>query len=66
VQRSHDARAAQREFALVFVTDRHQSGHLLLGEANLLPPELGERQVANLEWRTVCGLLLLDQLGDAH
>ena len=31
--------------ALVLVAKRHEAGHLLLGEADLLAPELGEREV---------------------
>ena len=46
VQRAHDPRAGERVLALVLLADRHQAGHLLLGEANLLAAELGEREVA--------------------
>ena len=41
--------------ALVARAERHQAGHLLLGEADLLAAELGQRQVLDLE-RLAAGL----------
>ena len=49
VQAAHDARAGERILALVPLAERHQSGHLLLGQAHLLAAELGEREVLHLE-----------------
>ena len=34
---------------LILGAQRHQAGHLLLGEADLLAAELGQRQVGHLE-----------------
>ncbi len=48
VQAAHDAGAGERGLALVAGAQRHQAGHLLLGQANLLAPELGERQIPDL------------------
>ena len=44
VQAAHDARAGERRLARVARAQRHQAGHLLLGEADLVAPELGERR----------------------
>ena len=42
-------RAAARGFlARVLAAQRHQAGHFLLGEADFLTAELGERQVLHL------------------
>ena len=46
VQGAHDLRAGERVLALVALAQRHQPGHLLLGETDLLAAELGERQIA--------------------
>ena len=48
VQAAHDARAGQRRLARVARAQRHQPGHLLLGEADLVAPELGEPEVGDL------------------
>ena len=48
VQAAHDARAGERLLAAVLRAQRHQAGHLLLGEADLLAAELGERQILHL------------------
>ena len=42
-------RAAQRLAGRVLRAHRHQPGHLVLGQLDLLAPELGERQVGNLK-----------------
>ena len=39
----------QRLGVLELAADRHQAGHLVLGEADLLAAELGEREVGDLE-----------------
>jgi hypothetical protein len=49
VQRSHDLRAGQRTRAAVLLAQRHQPRHLLLRQADLLTPEFGLRQIADLE-----------------
>ena len=38
-------------------SDRHQAGHLVLGEIDLLTAELGEGQVGNLVVDSSCHLL---------
>ena len=48
VQAAHDARAGERLLRAVLRAERHQAGHLLLGEADFLAAELGERQVLHL------------------
>ena len=48
VQRAHDARAGERLLAGVALAQRHQAGHLLLGEAHLLAAPLGQREVGDL------------------
>ena len=58
VQRAHDARAGERLLALVLLADRHQAGHFLLGETDLLAAELGEREIGHLERRTISGTAL--------
>ena len=55
VQRAHDPRALERILALVLLADRHQAGHLLLGETDLLAAEFGERKIGHLERRTIGG-----------
>jgi hypothetical protein len=37
--------------AAVLLTERHQAGHLMLGQADFLAPELGERKIGDLECR---------------
>jgi hypothetical protein len=49
VQRAHDLRAGERLLPLVLGAQGHQPGHLVLGEADLVAPPLGEAEVANLE-----------------
>ena len=49
MQRAGDARALQRLGVGVLAADRHQAGHLVLGERDLLAAELGEREVGDLE-----------------
>ena len=44
VQAAHDARALQRLLAGVMRAKRHQPGHFVLGETNLVAAEFGERQ----------------------
>ena len=48
VQAAHDPRAGQRLLALVAGAQRHQPGHLLLGEADFLAAELGQAQILDL------------------
>ena len=48
VQAAHDPRAGERLLAAVLRAERHQAGHLLLGEPDFLAAELGERQVFHL------------------
>ena len=49
VQAAGDARSAQRQLRREFVADRHQAGHLRLGDRDLLAAPVGERQVRDLE-----------------
>ncbi len=49
VQRAGDAGAGQRLRGGVLLADRHQAGHLVLGEGDLLAAEGGEGQVGDLE-----------------
>ena len=49
VQRAGDARALQRLGAGVLLADRHQAGHLGLGDGDLLAAPVGERQIGDLE-----------------
>ena len=46
VQRAGDARALERLAGGVLLAQRHQAGHLVLGEAELVTAGLGEAQVA--------------------
>ena len=48
--------AGQRLFAGVLLAQRHEARHLLLGEAQLLAAEIGERQVSYFERFAACGL----------
>ena len=45
VQAAHDFRARERLLAPVTRPKGHQSGHLVLGETDLLAAQLGEREV---------------------
>ena len=47
VQRAGDAGAGQRLAVGVLGAQRHEAGHLVLGEADLLAAELGQRQVGD-------------------
>ena len=49
MQRAGDARALERLHLGVLATQGHQSGHLVLGEGDLLAAELGQTQVGDLE-----------------
>ena len=49
VQRSGDAGAAQRLGGGVFLADRHQTGHLGLGDADFLAAPVGQLQVGDDE-----------------
>ncbi len=49
VQRAGDPGAGQRLALGELPADRHQARHLVLGELDLLAPELGERQIRHLE-----------------
>ena len=59
VQRTHDPGAGERLQAIaVFLPDRHEPGHLVLGQADLVAAPLGQGQVGHLEGRPVdigCG-----------
>ena len=48
VQRAGDARAGQRLGVGVLAAQRHQAGHLVLGELDLLAAEIGQRKVGDL------------------
>jgi hypothetical protein len=55
VQRAGDARARERLRARVLGADRHQAGHLVLGELDLLAAPGGEGEILDLEIvRGVC------------
>ena len=49
VQRARDARAAQRLLGRELLADRHQAGHLRLGDRDLLAAPVGEREVGDAE-----------------
>jgi len=49
VQRTHDPSTGERLGFRVFRAHRHQAGHLVLRQADLLATELGERQVGDGE-----------------
>ena len=49
VQAAHDPGAGERLLRAVLLAQRHQPGHLLLGEPHFLAAELGQRQVRDLE-----------------
>ena len=48
VQRSGDARARERLHIVVFAAQSHQAGHFVLGEADLLAAEFGQREICHL------------------
>ena len=56
VQAAHDAGAGQRLLACVALAQRHQAGHLVLGQAHLLAAPLGQVEIGHLVRRTA-GLL---------
>jgi hypothetical protein len=49
VERAGDAGARQRLRVRELGAGRHQARHLVLGEANLLAAELGQREISDLE-----------------
>ena len=49
VQRAGDARAAQRLLRREFLANRHEAGHLGLGDGDFLAPPVGEAQVGDDE-----------------
>ncbi len=49
VERAGDARAAERLLRRVLLADRHQAGHLGLGDRDLPAAPIGELQVGDLE-----------------
>ena len=51
VQAAHDAGAGERLLPFVALADRHQAGHLVLGQANLLAAPLGQVEVRHLVGR---------------
>ena len=57
VQRAGDAGALERLLRAELLAQRHQAGHLVLGEADLVAAELGQREVGDLVvGRCRCGL----------
>mgnify|MGYP001176221227 CR=1 FL=1 len=56
VQRAGDPRALERLDVGVFVAQRHQAGHFMLSQADLLAAEFGQRQVGDLEVDAVADL----------
>ena len=54
VQRAGDAGAGQRLGVAVLLAQRHEAGHLVLGQADLVAAGLGERQVGDLEVSRLC------------
>jgi len=49
MQAAGDARAFERQLALIFLTHRHQAGHFGLGEADFLPPPGREAHILDFE-----------------
>ncbi len=45
VQRTHDALSGERTARGILLAHRHQAGHLLFGEADLVAPPGGEREI---------------------
>ncbi len=64
VQRTGDARTLQRQNLCVLATQRHQPGHLVLGQTDLFAAELGQRQIGDLEIEPVD--LVGDERGVRH
>ena len=62
VQAAHDAGAPERRLAGVLLPQRHQPRHLLLGQADLVPSERGERQVRHLERLSVRPYRLVERM----
>ena len=60
VQRPHDANPLQGLFRSVFVTGRHQTGHLVLGNFNFLAAEIGKADVAYFVVGKTHGCLVVD------
>ena len=56
VQGAGDARAAQRLLRGEFLADRHEAGHLGLGDRDLLAPPVGECQVGDGEVGKALGI----------
>ena len=56
VQAAHDLRAGERLLRAVAGAQRHQAGHLVLGETDFLAAELGEAEILHLV-RFAAGLL---------
>ena len=51
VQAAHDPQTLERLLGGVFVADRHQAGHFLLGQHDFLAAPLGQRQVGDFEFK---------------
>jgi len=47
VQAARDLRAGQRLLALVLRAQRHQAGHLVLGDGDLLAAPVGQRHISH-------------------
>ena len=60
VQRARDARAGERLGVAVLGAQRHEAGHLVLGQLDLLAAERSEGQIGDLE------VALSGQLGSRH
>ena len=56
MQRTGDARAAQRLLRREFLANRHQAGHLGLGDRHFLAPPVGESEVGNFEVGEIPGV----------
>ena len=59
VQGAGDACAGQRLRGGVLLADRHQAGHLVLGEGDLLAAEGGEGEVGDLEVRSAVASVVM-------
>ena len=69
VQAAHDAGAGQRLLARVARAQRHQAGHLLLGQADLVAAELGEPEVGDLVGQLAGAVVEVERVGvgcDSH
>ena len=51
VQAAHDPQPLERLLGGVLLADRHQAGHLLLGQHDLLAAPVGQRQVGHFEFK---------------